>query len=460
MLGCAKPPPRGPDPAEAVAELWVDAFAGEGGDGGRASPLKRVPALSGPTTLHLRSGLYRGAFSFPGGTTVEGHGEVVLFDEGTGVVVAAEGALTLRGLSVQGAAVGVRAAAPLVLERVKFSGHRVAGVELVDAGVTGHHLDFEARSDGTVGLSATRATVQLSEVTARGPLAVVVSGRDAQVELRGVKSEGPATAVQTLGGALVLERLDAAAGLRAAVLLANTRAVIRDSSVTAHEYAVLGRGGEVTLERVSSRGARAGGVSLLQAKVVMDAVTVERAGTLGSVQLLSCDSRIGALTIRDATATGLMVRQGTASIESLVVRGVRGEAMPGGELTQGDALQVRDATVSVARLEAEGVDGAGLSATNYATVTAGTVEVVGFGTAAVLAERKSVVTAEVVNARGGRGPALAVPEDGRVTVGTLSAQGADVAVWADCDSASLVVVKTAAQGTELPRLRCLLRASP
>ncbi|MDP3232543.1 MAG: hypothetical protein Q8N26_07185 [Myxococcales bacterium] len=428
-------------------ELWVDAFAAEGGDGGRAAALKQVPSLTQPTSVHLRSGLYRGPFIFPGGTRLEGHGEVVLFDEGNGTVVSTPGPLALVRVSVQGGRLGISATGALSLEHVKFSGHRSAGLQLVDGGLTGHHLEVGSRVDGVVGVDATNSSVTLHDVKLSGPLLVGVRAKDSAVTLTTVSSEGPATAVQTLGGSLALKGLRAAGGMRTAVSVSKTKATLGGLDVTGHEYAVLGVGSDVDLDGLTSGGAFGGGVSLLNSTLRLTNATVQRAGPLGGVQLLGCTSVLGAVTVTDSQAWGVMVRQGTASIGALTATGLRG----GG----GDALHVRDAKVSIERLEASGLEGSGIYASNYATVTAGSVEVSGAETSAIVVERKSTVSATRVSSRGGRGPALAVPEDGLLTVDTLTAQGGDVAVWADCATESFVTVKAVTAGTELPRLRCL-----
>lgn len=454
LLGaCARAPPV--VVAEAPREVWVDAFAPEGGDGSRGAALKQVPVLGAAAHLHLRSGLYRGPFVFPPGSQVEGHGEVVLFDEGAGPVATSEGPLSLQRLSVQGGRVGVLANAPLVLEQVKFSGHRVAAVQVIDAGVTGQQLEVTARVDGVIGLDATNASVSLRAVKLLGPLAQGVRARDSTVALAQVTSEGPATAVQTLGGALELDGLRAAGGMRTAISVTGTRARLSGLEVTGHEYAVLGRGGELQVDGLLARGPQRGGVSMLDAAVRLSKVTVERAGGLGGAQLMGCTSQVQSLTVRDTQAWGLFVRKGRATVTELTAEGIRGEPGVDGAMGLGDALHVRDAEVEVARLVARGLDGAGLYASSFAVVKAGSLEVSGAGTGAVVVDRKSVVTAERVTSRGNRGPALAAPEDGLLSVDVLDAQGGDVTVWADCATGSFVTVKAVAPGTELPRLRCL-----
>lgn len=458
-IGCVRAPIVTTPPAGPL-ELWVDAFAPEGGDGGVSAALKQLPALSQPAHLHLRSGLYRGPFSFPGGTHVEGHGEAVLFVEGPEPVVTASAPLSLSRLRVQGGGVGVLATAPVSLSAVKFSGHRVAGVQVLDAGVTGEHLEFTSSVASVVGLDAVNALVSLEDVKVLGPMMHGVRTADSDVKTSKLTSEGPATALQTIRGTLEATGLQAAGGMRAAISVSKTRATISGVKVTGHEFAVLGLGGEVQMSAVVSRGAVAGGVSLVDSKATLKDVTIERAGHLGGVQLLGAESTVDRLTVTDTWASGLLVRKGKATIGAIEVRGIHGERGLDGTLASGDAVQVRDAEVTLARLDASDLDGAGVYASNFGLVRAGVIEVSNAGFGAVVVERKSRLTAERIVSRGSRGPSVAVPEDGVLVVKSLTAQGGDVAVWADCDSGSRVTVQQVTEGTTLPRLRCLLGPAP
>jgi hypothetical protein len=448
LTSCVRMPAAVPiDSAPATAEWWVDAFAPEGGDGSRSAAFKQVPQLRGPATLHLRSGLYRGPFVFPGETRLEGHGAVVLFDEGNEAVVSALGPLSLTRLSVQGGRVGITSGGALLLEHVRLSGHRVAGVQIIDGGVTGQHIEVTSRLDGVVGLDATNSSVALHDVNISGPLLVGVRAKDSTVTLTKLSSEGAATAVQTIGGTLELKALHAAGGMHTAVSLSKTRATLNGIDVTGHEYAVLGVGNDVQLDDLTSSGAFGGGVSFVNSTVRVTKATVQRAGPLGGVQLVGCTSVLGAVTVTASQAWGVMVRQGSASITALTATGLR--------LGGGDALHVRDARVTIERLNASDLEGSGIFASNFATVTAGIVDVSGADTGAIVVERKSSVTAERVTSHRGRGPALAAPEDGVLTVGSLTAEGEDDTVWADCATGSFITVKAVSAGTKLPRLRCL-----
>ncbi|MBM4777437.1 MAG: hypothetical protein GQE15_07010 [Archangiaceae bacterium] len=456
VVGCVRAPVQPVLPVEPPV-LWVDAFAAEGGDGGVEAALKTVPLLREAARVHVRSGLYAGPFVFPAGTTLEGHGEAVLFLEGAGTVITANAPLELKHLSIQGGAVGVLATAPLSLAQVKFSGHRVAALQVFDAGVEARALEVASRLD-TVGVDAINASVTVSGVKLDGPLSFGVRSADSTVRLSKVTSVGPSSVVQVQRGSLEVEGLDASGGMRTAISLSSARGVLSNLDVTGFEYAVLGVKSTVDVRHAKLRGARFCGASFLGSKPTFDDVFIERAGSGGGVQLLDSDSEVKTLTVSNSLSSGLLVRQGKARIGSLVVRDLRGEPGPDGALFSGDGLQVRDAQVELTSLEADTIDGAGVYASNVAKVVAGRIDVRSSGFGAAVVERKSMLFAETITSRASRGPSIAVPEDGLIDVKSLSAQGGDVSVWADCASGSFVTVGAVDEGTVLPRLTCLGRS--
>ncbi|MBL8938390.1 MAG: hypothetical protein JNM69_27740 [Archangium sp.] len=453
VVGCVRAPVQ-PLLPSAPHELWVDAFAREGGDGGVEAALKVMPVLQEAARVHVRSGLYAGPFSFPAGTSLEGHGEAVLYLEGTGTVVTARAPLQLKHLSIQGGAVGVLATAPLSLDEVKFSGHRVAALQVLDAGAEARAIEVASRLD-TVGVEAINASVTISGAKLDGPLAFGVRAADSAVRLSRVTSVGAASVVQVLRGALELDGLDASGGLRTAISVSSANGVLSNLDVTGFEYAALALKSTVELRHARLRGARFCGASFVSSKPTLDDVVIERAGSGGGVQLLDADSDVRTLTVMNTLASGLLVRKGKARIGRLVVRDLRGEPGPDGALLSGDGLQVRDAEVELGSLEADTLDGAGVYASSVAKVVAKRIDVRSSGFGAVVVERKSMLFAESITSRASRGPSIAAPEDGLIDVKSLSAQGGDVSVWADCASGSFVTVGAVDEGTVLPRLRCL-----
>ncbi len=456
VVGCvrqaapSRPLPSGP------IEVWVDGSALEGGDGSRKAPLRSPPDAGATLALHLRSGLYRGPFRFPPGSTVEGHGEVVLFlDEPGAVVEVIDGPLTLTHLSVQGGTTGIEAQGPVRLTGVHFSGHREVGIRVgPDAGVEGRDLVFESSIDSSAGVFARQGTVALSRVTLRGPMKVGVEAHDSTVQLEDFTSQGVSTAVKANGGTLSANRLSAAAGRGPAITVGQTSARLRAIDVTGHEFALLGRG-QVDVDGLVSRGAQLGGVSLVRSTVRLDHVQLQRAGNLGGVQLLECESVLGDVRVSDSEVWGVMVRLGHATIARLDARALRGERGPDGVLSLGDGLHVRDARVEVAELVVADSEGAGLFATSGATVQAGTLTASRTGFGAVVSERGSQVTATSVTSNGSMGPSVSAPDDGQLTIEDFTGRGGDVSVWADCQAGARVSIKGVRAGTLLPTLRCL-----
>lgn len=455
VVGCVRAPMPPSLPAEPPS-LWVDAFASAGGDGGVEAALKTMPALREPARLHVRSGLYAGPFSFPAGTTLEGHGEAVLFLEGTGTVVTASAPLALKHVSIQGGSVGLLATAFTTLEQVKFSGHRVAALQVLDAGVEARSLEVTSRLD-SVGLDAINASLSLDGLKLEGPLAFGVRVADSTLSARQVRADGQSTVVQGLRSSVTVDLLEATGGRRNAVFLSQGAARLSKLNISGFEYAVLGTNTDVVLDGLSARGPHVTAFSFMGSKVTLRNATVERAGSLGGGQLLDCVSRVEGLVVSQAVASGLMVRKGVAFIEALTVTGIRGEVEPDGTIVTGDGLQVRDAEVTLGTLSAEDLDGAGLYAANFAKVTAQRIDVKRSGTGAAVVERKSTLVADSISSRGSRGPSIAVPEEGFIDVKRLSAQGGDVSVWADCASGSFVTIGAVDEATVLPRLRCLER---
>lgn len=453
VVGCVRAPVQPELPIQ-PQELWVDAFAREGGDGGVEAALKVMPALREAARVHVRSGLYAGPFSFPAGTSVEGHGEAVLFLEGPGTVVTANAPLQLKHVSIQGGAVGLLMTAPTSLEQVKFSGHRVAALQVHDAGVEARALEFTSKLD-TVGVDAINASVTISGAKFDGPLTFGLRSADSTVRLSKVTSVGPASVVQVLRGALTVDGLDASGGLRTAISISSAQGELSNLDVTGFEYAVLALKSPVGLRHAQLRGARFCGASFVNSRPTLDDITIERAGAGGGVQLLDSDSEVKSLSVTSTLASGVLVRKGKARIGALVVRDLRGELGPDGALISGDGLQVRDAEVELTSLEADTIDGAGVYASNVAKVVAKRIDVRSSGFGAAVVERKSMLFAESITSRASRGPSIAVPEDALIDVKFLSAQGGDVSVWADCASGAFVTVGAVDEGTVLPRLRCL-----
>jgi hypothetical protein len=447
LMGCVKIPPasQAPDPAE----FWVDAYAAPDGDGGVAAALKTLPRRPSAGVIHLRSGLYRGPFELEDDTTVIGHGQAVLFLEGEGVVATARGRVKFEHVAFQGGSVGLSSSGSTQLDEVTFSGHRAAAIELRDAGVTGRRVDVSGRTGS--GIEAIASTIDLEKLRLSGSLSVGLQARSSSVSVRGVVSEGPATAVQSIGGRLTLEDVKAASGSRAAIATNDAETTLRRADVTGHEYGLLSKGGGLRVEGMTSRGAEIAGVAIVNASVALTNVTVLQSGSGGGLQLLDCESTGEGLLVDGARGTGLLLRKGRATIGTLRVRAVLADVGATDPTVSGDAVQVRDAQLELKRLLASELEGAGLVATNFASVRVGVVNVDTAATAAIRADRKSRVVASVVAASFIRGHVLAAFEGAQIDVGSLSARDVGNVAWADCLEGGSIRIGATDAGVEWQR---------
>jgi hypothetical protein len=454
-LGCPRPP--GPTPGldlTAPRELWVDGSAPAGGDGTKERPLKAVPVLDGGLHLHLRSGLYPGPFEFPAGTHVTGHGVPVLFLEGDGVVVrTGRGPVRLERLLVQGGGVGLRSDGALVLEHVKVSGHRRVAIEGHDAGLDAVALEVTSQVPGTTGVLAEGGWVRLHGATLSGPMKRGLEARGAAVEVRDLRSEGPSTGILTVKGSLDGVKLTLAGGQAAALHVLDATTTLREVDVTGHEYALLGSG-TITVDGLVSRAPQQGGLSLLEATSTLRHVRVERAGGMGGLQLLGGSHALDDVVVTDSQAWAVLVRKGKARIGRLQARALRGEGS-GADRVLGDGLVVRDGTVTIDTLAAEDLEGSALFASHHATVTVTQLDAQRCGGGAAFVDHSAAVVVTNLKSRGALGPSVTVLDGARLRVGTFSATGGDVSVWADCSDGVRVDVKQPALDTPLPALRCL-----
>ncbi len=448
-FGCVKiPPPR--LAAAPPVERWVDAYAPAEGDGGVMAALKVLPPrLSG--VVHVRSGLYRGPFELDDGAVLIGHGEVVLFLEGEGTVATAGGRARLEQVSFQGGSIGLAVAGRAQVEKAHFSGQRTAALTVVDGGLSGAGLEVDSRSPGNVGIDAIDAQVLLDRVTFRGTMAHGVRSNRSVLTVSQLRSEGPANALQVVRGSLEATGLRIAGGAGPAISLGETTASLRDVETTGHEYGLLAAGGAVTVARFLSRGAVVAGLGFFRGTVSLSDVRVHRAGSGGGLQLLDATSTIHSASVDDAHGTGVLVRQGKATITRLEAHLIRGDPTSSGTLLAGDAVQVRDATVELGRLEASEVDGAALSATNFSKATATEIVIDGAATAGIVAERRSRVVATTVRAKAVRGAVLAAFEEGQLEVKRLEASDAETPAWADCLEGALIRIDSTDRSVEWQR---------
>lgn len=440
--------------ARGGAQVWVDAFAPAGGDGTRERPLKAIPgALPDGVELHLASGLYEGPFVLPDGAVVEGRGEVVLHATGEVVVTARRAALSR--VSIQGGATGLLASGVVTLEAVRVSGFRTVGVRAEGAQLSARGLVVEGTIEGATGLTAAGGLTSLVSARFSGGLVRAVSLAGGRAVLKNVASEGGKTLVRALGVELDAQQLSASAGTGAALIVSGGRALLREVTVTGHEYALLAsNGARLELRGLVSRGALVAGVSLLASEATLEGLTIERPGSHGALELLDSKTTVTDARVREARALGLWVRKGTATLTRVTVEGVLAEGAGDAE-SQGDAFHFRDAEVDGDELTARDVGGSGVYATAVANVRLGAVRTERTGFGALVVERGAKVTVRSLVAAASRGAAVSVLDHGTLELGRLEVKGADVPVWAECAEGADVQLGALVSGLEQPRSPCV-----
>lgn len=445
FAACAHPPTTTAERPVQRAEIWVDAFSQPGGDGTREKPLKALPLQLPVADVHVRSGLYAGPFVVPEGARVEGHGEVVLTAEGTATTVTATSA-TLRGLTIQGGAVGL-AARDVTLEQVTFSGQRTTAAQIGQA-LTARGLRVQASVEGVNGFVAKDAKVELHDARFTGGFGRALDVSGGELRLTGAHFEGAKYALRALDAVSTLEAVDAAGGSSTALLFAGGAVNAKGVEVHGYEYGVqLSRGVTANWSDVSLRAAAQACMSTVQAtRLTLERAHFSRCGPGGALAMLDSTSTVRELTVKDSAELGVFVRKGGSTLVKLEVQGVRG----------GDALHVRDAAVRLDDVVLRDTSGAGMHVGAVATVTGTGVQIERADGSALFVERGSSLTLESLLVRGGRGPAVLVPDAATVTLGTLSVSGGDEQpIYAECDRGARVEVKRLESTLEQLPSRCV-----
>lgn len=443
------------------AERWVDASAPPGGDGSRERPWKGLPArVTEGAWLHLRAGLYRGPLALEPGARLTGHGTAVVFVEGSGAVVTAKDA-RLEVVSVQGGSVGLDVEGRVEADDLRLSGQRGVAVRVGQGGRASlSRLTVVGVAGGDGVAVGEGGAVEVRDGRFSGALSRAVKLERAEGRLEAVSSEGPATLVHAVDSRLTLDDAASAAGRSAAVFVSGGALRARHLSVLGHEYALLAVRARLDVEDLRSRGAQLGGLAVDRCTGRLAAVHIEGAGSLGSVQLLGSEVILEDAEVRRGAALGVLVRHGAVSIGRLRVDTVRAEGGTAVAPVLGDALHVRDATVTLGRLEVLDVEGAALFLGAAATVRASEVEAhrsVGGG---VVAERGARLELRRLVVDGARGPAVLATEGATVEVEELEASGSEVPVWAECAQGASVRLGVLRWVGELPPSRCVMRMGP
>lgn len=453
LCGCATLAPV--EPRAAVETWWVDAHAPLGGDGSPARPWKVLPAQLPPGSwVHLSSGLYRGPVVLPAGARLTGHGTAVVFLDEPGVVVAATDA-RLEHLSIQGGTVGLEARGQVQVDDVHFSGHRGSAV-LVEGAARARLDALEVvGSTGEDGVRVVGGELELRRSRFSGALRRAVWVERGAASLVDVSSLGAQSLLHAIGARVVVQDATAEGGRGPGLFASAGSLRVRGLSVVGHEYGLLAVRAALDAQDLTTRASQLSGVALDRCTGRLSGLVVERAGTLGGVQLLGSEVTVEDARVSDGAALGILVRHGVVKLGRVRVDTVRAEGSVEGQPVLGDGLAVRDAVVTLERLEVRDVEGTGLFVSAAASVEAAHVEVERAAAGAVVVERGSTLRLGRLVSRGARGPSLLVTDGARAFVSALEASGREVPVWAECAEGARVFLGDLTWAGELPPSGCV-----
>ncbi len=437
-----------------AVERWVDAHAGEAGDGSSGSPFKRLgDALAPGATVHLRSGLYPGPFQLPPGVKLVGHGEVVLYAEGETTVVTARAA-SLEGLSVQGGFIGLLASGPVSLKRVHLSGHRRVAVRAA-AALSVEDSVFEGTVSETRGIALSAgASASLRKVRFTGAFRRAVDAEDAVLHAAEVTSEGPVEALHLVRTQAEVRQLTVLGGRGPGIFTADGALDLRGASVTGHEYGLQARNTALTIDGFTSKRAEFAGIATVGCTGTLAHISTEASGTYGGLQLLESTLTVTGLKVKLGAVTGVLVRKGTVTLQDVTVEQVRADSGASGE-SGGDGLELRDAEVTLKNVTVRDVAGSGVFAAAVAQVTiiGLTCERCRVGT--VVADRMARVGVQGLVSRGGQGPAIAATDHASISVDDADVTASEAPIWAECAQGVQVTVRHFKSNLKQPPSACI-----
>ncbi len=442
IAGCAhrsetQAPPK-------LEELWVDQFAQPDGDGSKEAPLKELPAPLPKRALHLKTGVYKGPIDLPEGSTLEGHGEVVITSTGDEPTVTATLAV-IRHLSIQGGAIGLQSR-DVALDGVTFSGQTRTAIVAAGA-LRGRKLRFIASIEGVDGVAAKDAKVGIVEARFQGGFGHAVDVTGGELRLSGVIFEGAKSAVRAVEVNSSLDTCDAMGGSAAAFFFAGGKVKAHGLDVQGYEFALqLARGIDAKFEDLSLRGASQSCIAVDQSTLTLSRARMSRCGVGGAISATQSKLTASDLAIRDGHELGVMLRQGEASFIGLDVQGI----------ASGDGLQIREGSVSVRESFFRDLEGSAIFASAAAKVTGTGIQVERAGKSAFFIERAANVELGDVLVRGGSGPAVLLPDAATASFESLSVSGGnEQPIYAECDAGAKVTVKRLESTIQPVASRCV-----
>lgn len=451
MSGCVTtwaPPPK-PEPVP--VDVWVDAFAAEGGDGSSDKPLRQPPNVLAPKTrLHVRSGLYAGPFQFSDGARVEGVGEVVFTGTPGQTTVTAHDA-ELVNLSVQGGDTGLVAGPEVVLRAVRFSGQRQRAVT-VNGALTANDVTLVSSVEGIVGvLVSPGAKLVADDLKLEGGFRKGVECLQGATTLRRFSAQGAKAAVHLNECGATLVDGTVRGGSGPAVFAVQGTLDVQRLTVRGQEYGLqLAAGAKATVSGLVVEQTAQACVSSQRAELTLTKSELKACGLSGAVVLFESTATVEDTTISSTQEVGILIRQGQATL-----KGLRLSQISAPSESLGDALHVRQATVKLDDVRVSDVTGSALFVSAFAQVEVGRLEVERARQAALFVERHSKVAVDALLVRGGGG-AVVVPDEASLTMRTLSvAGGTELPIYAECQQGASVQVGRVESTTQQLPSRCI-----
>jgi hypothetical protein len=437
---CATPqtlPAPAPPALPVLATWWVDASCAAGGVGTEEAPFKTLAeALArGPARIELRSGLYRGPFALPAGTSLRGHGAVVLYAEAEPQAVLAAGSVTVEDLTVQGGQTGIRLEAGGELSHLSVEGARQAGLVVAGGEVHLQGVRFRASFAESLALAVEGGSVQGTSCLFEGPFRhgvdVAAAGR---LVLHQPRFEGSVTGVQVMGGSALVDKGWFHGGRGPALFVTRGALNVTDTLVDGQEYAVLARdGARLTVHGLTCTHAQRAGFGLVGVIAELQNIHIANSGTDGAMQLVGGDVTLRDFDIRNSAGAGITARQGHLRLERGSLVDVTDE---GGGTGSGVELRALDATLE--DVTVRNTAGAGVVCAETAQVRLERVSVESSGTAGVEVDSFALVRAHSLTVRHVKGPALLLPGRSSLRIDGLEAADAQLLVWAECNAGALV----------------------
>lgn len=431
--------------------LWVDSFASTDGDGSVERPFKRIPStLPARAHLHVKSGLYQGPFSFEG-VIVEGHGEAVLTSEAGQTTVTAND-VELRGLSIQGGALGLAVLGRVSGTKLFFSGQRERAAR-VDGELVLSDSRAVASVEGIDGFAGT-GTFRFEGVKLEGGFRRGVWCERGVLALSGLKTLGVKVPVFAMHCTGEVKKLVAESGAGPAMLVSEGSLNVLGLYVRGHEYGLqMSSGAKVSATGLDVSQTEQACVSALQSELTLTQSEFTVCGGGGAILLLDSSGVLSGLKVHDTRSLGVLVRQGAVAITASEFSRITSE---GDAL--GDAVHVRQSKAVLKAVRVTDVEGSALFATAFAEVKVESLEVERARQSALFVERGANVEVESLLVRGGGGGAVLVPGKAHVSIRSLSvAGGTDMPIYAECAEGAEVELGRIESTVQQLKSRCITR---